>query len=53
MYKVLSAESYSGEDTAASVAANQKSPSKSFSQSFISSGKQGGGATIPREERDM
>jgi hypothetical protein len=38
---------------AAAAAANQKSPSKtltsSFSECFISSGKQGGGATVLRE----
>jgi hypothetical protein len=53
MYKVLGAESCSGGDTqqpAAAVAASQNPPSKSlmssFRESFISSGKQGGGATV-------
>jgi hypothetical protein len=39
----------------ASVAANQNPPSKalsSFRESFISSGKQGGGATVLKEGRD-
>jgi hypothetical protein len=55
MYKVFGAESCSGGQQSAPVAANQKSPSKSlasfFSKSFISSGKQGGGATVLREEQ--
>jgi hypothetical protein len=50
MYKALSAENCSSGDTAASAAANQNPPSKSlvysFSQSFISSGKQGCGTTV-------
>jgi hypothetical protein len=52
MYKVLNAESCSGGDTqpaAASAAANQNPRQKtcmsSFRESFISSGKQGGGET--------
>jgi hypothetical protein len=60
MYKVLSAESCSGGNTqpaAMSVSANQKSPSKnlesSFRESFISSGKQGGGATVLWEGHDI
>jgi hypothetical protein len=42
---------------AAAAAANQNPPSKSlasfFSKSFISNGKQGGGATVLREECDI
>jgi hypothetical protein len=61
MYKVLSAESCSGGDTqqpvTASAEANQNPPSKSlvssFSKSFISSGKQGGGATVLGEGHDL
>jgi hypothetical protein len=57
MYKVLGAESCSDGDTAASASASQNPPSKSlvssFSESFISSGKQGGGATVLREEHDI
>jgi hypothetical protein len=62
MYKVLSAESSSGKDTAASMAASQNPPSKSlpsknltssFRESFISSGKQRGGATVLREGGDI
>jgi hypothetical protein len=61
VYKVLSAESCSGGDiqqpATVSVAANQNPPSKSlmpsFSKSFISSGKQGGGATVLREQHDI
>jgi hypothetical protein len=61
MYKVLGAESGSGGDTAVSAAAiqnppskslHQKTPMSSFSESFISSDKQGGGATVLREGRD-
>jgi hypothetical protein len=51
MYKVLSAENCSDTQLATvSAAANQNPPSKSlrsfFSESFISSGKQGGGAIV-------
>jgi hypothetical protein len=56
MYKVISAESCSGGNTVVSVATNQKSPLKyllSFSKSFISSGKQGGGVTILRQGCDI
>jgi hypothetical protein len=56
-YKVLGAESCSGGDTAASMAANQNPPSNSlmssFRESFISSGKQEYGATVLREGRDI
>jgi hypothetical protein len=61
MYKVLRAENSSGGDTQPA-AANQNPPSKylpskkpdsSFSESFISSGKQGGGATVLGEGHDI
>jgi hypothetical protein len=68
MYNVLGAESCPSGDiwpAEAAAAANQKSPSKkpsinppaknlasSFRESFISSGKQGGGATLLGEGRD-
>jgi hypothetical protein len=54
MYK---AESCSGGDTQQPVSANQNPPSKSlmasFNESFISSGKQGSGATVLREGHDI
>jgi hypothetical protein len=59
MYKVLSAESCCCRDTqpAAEAAVIQKSPSKnllsSFRESFISSGKQGDGATDLGEGPDI
>jgi hypothetical protein len=57
MYKVLGAENCFGGDAAASAAANQKFPSKnlssSFSKSFTYSGKQGDGATVLGEGRDI
>jgi hypothetical protein len=64
VYKVLSAESCSGGDTAVSnsVSSQSKSPIKnpplknltsSFSESFMSSGKQGGGAAVLGEGRDI
>jgi hypothetical protein len=66
MYKVLSAETCFGRDTQQPAAANQNPhpkdssinpPSKRlasfFSESFISSGKQGGGATVLGEGFDI
>jgi hypothetical protein len=60
MYKVLGAESSSGGNTitSSSVSGSQsklssKNPWVSLSESFISSGKQGGGATVLGEGCDI
>jgi hypothetical protein len=58
MYKVHSAKSCSGGDTPARGRSNQskfpiKSLMSSISQSFITSGKQGGKATVLREGCDI
>jgi hypothetical protein len=67
MYKVLGAENCSGEDTQQPVPVAIQKPSikkpsinpppenltSSFRESFISSGKQGGGATVLQEGHDI
>jgi hypothetical protein len=56
MYKVLGAESCSGGDTSASGSSSSSQPKspieKTFSEFFISNGKQGGRATVLGEGRD-